>query len=393
MSIESPRVLLDGTAIPADLGGVGRYVDDLAPELLKVGVNLAIVVKERDAEHFSQRLTEARVIPVSGVLDTRPLRMAWEQTGLPELVRKLRPDVLHSPHYTSPVRAGVPVVITLHDATFFSHPEAHSPVKRIFFQTAIKRAVRVADALVVPSAATRDETIRFAGGDPNRFFVAYHGVDRSVFHPVDDAERKRVAAALGLAGRRYVGFLGTLEPRKNVPNLVRGWVQAVRDLDDPPALVLAGGKGWDERVDRALAEVPEGLTVIRPGYLPLEDLPGFLSGCEVLAYPSIAEGFGLPVLEAMSCGAATLTTRLTSLPEVGGDAVAYCEPTADSIADELGSLLEDTPRRARLGDAAIKRAGLFTWEASALSHLEAYQAAMEGPSSSSARVPQGVTPK
>lgn len=376
MSIESPRVLLDGTAIPADLGGVGRYVDDLAPELLKVGVNLSIVVKERDAEHFSQRLTEARVIPVSGALDTRPLRMAWEQTGLPELVRKLRPDVLHSPHYTSPVRAGVPVVITLHDATFFSHPEAHSPVKRVFFQTAIKRAVRVADALVVPSAATRDETVRFAGGDPNRFFVAYHGVDRSVFHPVDDAERKRVAASLGLAGRRYVGFLGTLEPRKNVPNLVRGWVQAVRDLDDPPALVLAGGKGWDEGVDQALAEVPEGLTVIRPGYLPLEDLPGFLSGCEVLAYPSIAEGFGLPVLEAMSCGAATLTTRLTSLPEVGGDAVAYCEPTADSIADELRSLLDDTPRRARLGDAAIKRAGLFTWRASALSHVEAYRAAI-----------------
>lgn len=379
MSIESPRVLLDGTAIPADLGGVGRYVDDLVPELVRVGVNLAIVVKERDAEHFSQRLSDARVIPVSGALDTRPLRMAWEQTGLPELVRKLRPDVLHSPHYTSPVRAGVPVVITLHDATFFSHPEAHSPVKRVFFQTAIKRAVRVADALVVPSAATRDETIRFAGGDPNRFFVAYHGVDRSVFHPVDDAERKRVAAALGLAGRRYVGFLGTLEPRKNVPNLVRGWVQAMRDLDDPPALVLAGGKGWDEGVDRALAEVPEGLTVIRPGYLPLEDLPGFLSGCEVLAYPSIAEGFGLPVLEAMSCGAATLTTRLTSLPEVGGDAVAYCEPTADSIADELRSLLGNAPRRARLGDAAIKRAGLFTWRASALSHVEAYRAAMPQP--------------
>lgn len=377
MSIESPRVLLDGTAIPADLGGVGRYVDDLAPELLKVGVNLAIVVKERDAEHFSQRLTEARVIPVSGALDTRPLRMAWEQTGLPELVRKLRPDVLHSPHYTSPVRAGVPVVITLHDATFFSHPEAHSPVKRVFFQTAIKRAVRVADALVVPSAATRDETIRFAGGDPNRFFVAYHGVDRSVFHPVDDAERKRVAVSLGLAGRRYVGFLGTLEPRKNVPNLVRGWVQAVRDLDDPPALVLAGGKGWDEGVDQALAEVPEGLTVIRPGYLPLEDLPGFLSGCEVLAYPSIAEGFGLPVLEAMSCGAATLTTRLTSLPEVGGNAVAYCEPTADSIADELGSLLEDAPRRARLGAAAVERAGSFTWTASARAHLHAYQTAVE----------------
>lgn len=376
MSIQSPRVLLDGTAIPADLGGVGRYVDDLVPELLEVGVDLAIVVKERDSEHFSHRLPGTRVIPVSGALDARPVRMAWEQTGLPALVRQLQPDVLHSPHYTSPVRPGVPVVITLHDATFFSHPDAHSPLKRVFFQTAIKRAVRVADALVVPSIATRDETIRYAGGSADRFFVAYHGVDRNVFHPVDDAERERVAASLGLVGRRYVGFLGTLEPRKNVPNLIRGWIRAVRDLHDPPALVLAGGKGWDEGVEPALAEVPPHLTVVRPGYLPLEDLPGFLSGCEVLAYPSIAEGFGLPVLEAMSCGAATLTTQLTSLPEVGGDAVAYCEPAADSIASELSALLDDAPLRARLSAAAIERAGLFTWKASARAHLEAYRAAM-----------------
>lgn len=376
MSSQSPRVLLDGTAIPADLGGVGRYVDDLAPELVAAGVDLTVVVKQRDADHFARRLTDARVVSVPGALDSRPVRMLWEQTGLPALVRRLRPDVLHSPHYTSPHRPGVPVVITVHDATFFSHPQAHSRIKRVFFQRAIRRAVRVADAVVVPSIATRDETIGYVGGDPARFFVAYHGVDRSVFHPVDDAERARVVASLGLAGRRYVGFLGTLEPRKNVPNLVRGWVEAVRDLDDPPALVLAGGRGWDEGVDPALAEVPERLTVIRPGYLPLEDLPGFLSGSEVLAYPSIAEGFGLPVLEAMSCGAATLTTRLTSLPEVGGDAVAYCDPTPDSIAAELRALLADPARRARLGAAAIERAGRFTWAASARAHLDAYRSAL-----------------
>ena len=111
-----------------------------------------------------------------------------------------------------------------------------------------------------------------------------------------------------------------------MPNLVRGWTKAVADMPNPPALVLAGGKGWDEDIDPALASVPSHLTVLRPGYLPLEDLPGFLSGCVVLAYPSIAEGFGLPVLEAMSCGAATLTTRLTSLPEVG----ATPSPTATS---------------------------------------------------------------
>jgi len=269
----------------------------------------------------------------------------------------------------------VPVVITLHDATFFSHPQAHSRTKQKFFTFAIRRAIRRAAALVVPSEATRDETIKYAGGDPSQFYVAYHGVDRSIFHPVDDAERARVKKSLGLDGQEYIGFLGTLEPRKNVPNLVRGWTQAVSDLPNPPALVLAGGKGWDEDIDPALAAVPSHLTVLRPGYLPLEDLPGFLSGCLVLAYPSIAEGFGLPVLEAMSCGAATLTTRLTSLPEVGGDAVDYCDITPESIADALTTLMNDPQRRAQLGQAAIARSEEFTWERAAEVHAQAFRAA------------------
>ena len=229
---------------------------------------------------------------------------------------------------------------------------------------------------MVPSEATRDETIKYAGGDASQFYVAYHGVDRDIFHPVDDAERERVKASLGLDGRDYIGFLGTLEPRKNVPNLVRGWVQAVSDRPQPPALVLAGGKGWDEDIEPALASVPSHLTVLRPGYLPLTDLPGFLSGCLVLAYPSIAEGFGLPVLEAMSCGAATLTTRLTSLPEVGGDAVEYCDTDPHSIALALSALLDAPSRRDELSRAAIERSGEFTWERAARVHAQAYRAAV-----------------
>nr|WP_300339407.1 glycosyltransferase family 1 protein [Actinomyces sp.] len=371
------KVLLDATAIPASLGGVGRYVDDLVPELVAEGVQLAMAVQERDVEHFSAKVPQARLFAVPPVFTNRGARMAWEQTGLPELIRRLRPDVLHSPHYTYPALHRVPLVVTLHDATFFSHPQAHTRLKRRFFTRAIRRAVRGADALVVPSAATRDETLRFVDGDPSHFYVAYHGVDTEVFHPVDDAERARVAASLGLEGGDYIGFLGTLEPRKNVPNLVRGWVQAFEHAPEPPALVLAGGKGWDEGIEPALAQVPGHMTVIRPGYLPLEDLPGFLSGSQVLAYPSIAEGFGLPVLEAMACGAAVLTTRETSLPEVGGEAVAYCGTSAESIAQALSDLAADPRRRAALGTAAQERAvsGQFTWRASARAHLEAYHAA------------------
>jgi glycosyltransferase involved in cell wall biosynthesis len=268
------------------------------------------------------------------------------------------------------------VVITLHDATFFSHPDLHGVVKRQFFRAAIRAAVRRADALIVPSAATGAEVRRYVGGDERAFHVVFHGVDTGTFHRVEEAERARVAASLGLGGAPYIGFLGTLEPRKNVPALVRGWVAAVEHMPDPPALVLAGGPGWDRDVDPAIAAVPAHLRVIRTGYLPLEDLPGFLGGAQVLAYPSLGEGFGLPVLEAMACGAVVLTTRELSLPEVGGDAVAYCGTAAESIGAALAELLVDAPRRAELSAAAGTRAASFTWSASAARHIEAYRAAI-----------------
>lgn len=370
------RILLDATAIPPDRGGVGRYVDALLPALAARGVDLVVVCQERDAPGTATLVPDAEIVTAPSWTVGRPARMAWEQVGLPRLLRSTGVDLLHSPHYTMPRHAGVPVVVTLHDATFFSHPELHSPVKGRFFRAAIGTAVRRAAGLVVPSLATRDEVLRYVGGRPEQFRVAYHGVDPDVFRPADDAERVRTRDALGLGDLRYIAFLGTLEPRKNVPALIRGWVRAVGDLDAPPALVLAGGPGWDAAVQPAIDAVPSTLRVLRPGYLPLGELAGFLSGAEVVVYPSLGEGFGLPVLEAMSCGAAVLTTRELSLPEVGGDAVAYCGTDEAGIAVALAGLLADDARRAALSTAAVARAAQFTWAAAADAHIAAFEEAV-----------------
>jgi len=141
--------------------------------------------------------------------------------------------------------------------------------------------------------------------------------------------------------------------------------------------VLAGGGGWSEDVDEAVATVPPHLRLCRPGYLPFADLPGFLGGALVAAFPSRGEGFGLPVLEAMACGVPVLTTQRTSLPEVGGEAVAYTEPDAESIKVALGALLDDPERRAALGAAGHVRAQEFTWAASAAAHLASYKRAAD----------------
>ena len=369
------RVLLDATAVPPDRRGVGRYVDSLVPALVRTGVELRVACRPSDTAHYGE-LSRAEPVPVSRAAERPPSRLVWEQAGFPSVVRRIAPDLLHSPHYTHPLRSRVPLVVTLHDATFFTDPGVHTRVKGPFFRTATRLALRRAACCVVPSQATADELVRAARADASRLQVAHLGVDPAVFAPPSATSVREVRARLGIRDDQgYVAFLGTLEPRKNVPALVRGWVAAARGRANPPALVLAGGSGWDDGLDAAVAEVPPQLTLLRPGYLPVELLGGLLGGAELVAYPSLGEGFGLPVLEAMSCGAAVLTTRRLALPEIGGDAVAYTEPDPASIAAALGGLLDDPHRRGELAAAGMARAAGFTWDACATAHVKAYEKA------------------
>ena len=370
------RVLLDATAVPENRGGVGRYVDQLLPALDARGADVVVVCQQRDAEYYGKIAASADILTAPEATTRRPVRLLWEQTSLPALAERVGADVLHCPHYTMPLRSRVPVVTTLHDATFFTHPEVHQPVKRRFFRSWTKASLSRAARCIVPSRATLDELARVTGGVHGQVDVAHHGVDPATFHRPDVGHVDVARAHLGLRSQRYVAFLGTIEPRKNVPFLIEGWRRAVADMAEPPALVVAGGRGWDTRIDEVLAGVPSHLEVLLPGYLPLELLPGFLGGAEVVAYPSLGEGFGLPVLEAMACGAAVLTTTSLALPEVGGDAVEYTDPTAAGIAAKLRMLLTAPERRAELSTAAIERAGTFTWGASAEQHLRTYARAI-----------------
>jgi glycosyltransferase involved in cell wall biosynthesis len=373
-----PRVLIDATSVPADRGGVGRYVDGLLGALGTHnggGVEVSVVALRTDAERYTRMLPAADVVAAPAAVAHRPARLAWEQTGLPLLAQQVGADVLHSPYYTCPMRAGCPVTVTVHDATFFTEPEHYDKSRRTFFRSAIKTSLRRASRVIVPSKASRDELIRLLNADPARIDVAYHGVDADAFHVPSDEEKARVRARLGLATTDYVAFLGAKEPRKNVPNLIRGWVRAVQDRPTPPALVIAGGQGHDDDIDRAVADVPANLRLLRPGYLRYADLPGFLGGALVAAYPSYGEGFGLPILEAMACGTPVLTTPRLSLPEVGGDAVAYTSEDPDRIATDLAALLDDESRRQTLAKAGVDRAKDFTWESSAEVHVASWSRA------------------
>lgn len=377
------KVSLDVTAVPSSPAGAGRYTVELAGALAALDdPRLLLVSRRNDAARWRQ-VAAGRADVLAAAPSPRPLRLAWEQVVLPSVLRRTRPDVHHGPHYTMPERSPVPVVVTVHDCTYFDHPEWHEPTKVRFFRRAIRIAARRAGALVCVSETTaRDLAAVCPVTAP--VVVAPHGVDHRRFSAVpptpglDDAALQR----LGIdPARRFVLFLGTVEPRKDVPTLVRAfsWLAGDKDNEDV-TLVLAGRRGWGTGpVDQAIAATRQRDRITWTGYVPDDAVPALLRKAAAVAYPSLAEGYGLPALEALACGAPLVTTSGTAMAEIAGDAASLVAPgDADALADALASVLRGAggPEADNRRDAGLARAAGYSWEASAARHIEAYRIAV-----------------
>ncbi|QCR45158.1 glycosyl transferase family 1 [Curtobacterium sp. SGAir0471] len=370
--------MVDATSVPPNRGGVARYISGLLTGLADLDVRVDVVAKPGDLDWLRELSPSHRYHAAPRWTASRPLRFVWEQLGLPRAVRRVGATVLHSPHYTFPVTRASRTVVTLHDATFFSDPAAHSRLKVAFFRTWTRLARRFARATVAPSAATVAELDRLAGPARTGTVVAHLGVDAALFHEPAPAEVAQFRETHGIAAdTEWIAFLGTVEPRKRVPALIAAHRSlAGRSATPVPALLVAGGLGWDEEARRELVAAGD-----RPdaplrylGYLPIDELRAFLGGSRAVVYPSTAEGFGLPVLEAMACRADVLTTDRLAIPEVGGDTVTYTEPEAAPISDALARLLTEAPgARAERIRRAGARADGFTWAACARVHLEVFR--------------------
>ena len=375
-SAVAPRTLLDATAIPQDRRGVGRYLDELVRAFDEP---IIIACQAHDEEQFRMLAPTAVVLPQRGIARAWK-RLLWEQFSLPRLARRVGATVIHSPHYTLPLFTKLTRVVTFHDATFFSDPHVHTPLKRAFFQTWIKVSARLADVIITVSQATANEIAKYADtkGLAKKFRVIHLGVNSEIFHTPSADEVREFSAAVGLDAP-WIGFLGTVEPRKNLPELVRAYSELMNSWDagwgKRPVLALAGGEGWGADLTPVIAASAYSDSIRRLGYIELSQMAAFLGGAQFAVYPSLGEGFGLPVLEAMASGAPMITTRRLALPEVGGDAVLYSEPDAASLTAALRELASQPEERARLTQLGLSRAALFTWAACARSHLAVYSEA------------------
>jgi glycosyltransferase involved in cell wall biosynthesis len=367
-------IYLDVSAAVHRRAGLGRYAESLARAMAPLVPGRLALFYNR--ERGVEPLPGLEGLPSSTVaLGYKPWRLlVWfgqlAHTGFNRLVPEA--VLFHgTEHLLLPLR-GVPTVLTVHDLIFRHLPKQHKPLNRWYLNLAMPLYCRRASHIIAISEQSRRDLVSAYGIGPEKITVIYEAADpRFRVQPPEAVAGVRARYQLP---ERYLLFVGTIEPRKNLTRLLAAFERLLAEgLTD--ALMIVGKRGWlTSDFDAALERSPAKQAVHFPGFVPDEDLPAVYAGAQVLAMPSLYEGFGLPVLEAMACAAPVACSNSSSLPEIAGEAALFFDPAeVDSISDTLRRILRDAHLQAQLRAAGPRRAGQFSWDRAARETLAVYR--------------------
>jgi glycosyltransferase involved in cell wall biosynthesis len=373
------RVGIDATALPSKPVGAGIYTINLVRALhsLDLGYDLVVFATQRGRDVID--LPEKPGFHWVVVPELNPaIRLVWEQVVFPNLVRRDKLDLLHSLHYTKPIYLPCASVVTFHDMTFLIYPQLHTRVKRMIFPLFIRISARQADALIAVSESTRQDSIRLLNLAPKKIFSTPLGVSQGYQQITDPVLLTDVRRKYKLPSG-FILYIGVVEPRKNLPLLIRAYASLVEQGIEEK-LVIAGRYGWmSDEVFELVDRLGLSERVIFTGYIEQYDLPAIYNLASIFVYPTLYEGFGLPVLEAMACGTVVITSAVSSLPEIVADAGVLLPPAdEDALSKAMLRLINDPLERRRLADAGLARAAQFTWRNTALETSKVYRTVAGG---------------
>lgn len=354
--------------------GLGRYSSSLAEALLSQGVTLRVFVNSVEASRLCPPLSELPTYAAGISMRPWRLRVASSYFGAPSVDRVFpHVSLFHATEHLLPKLTRAASVFTLHDTAFVHFPEYYLPRNRIYLRVMIPRFLRRADRVIAVSEYTRDDALRLYGLDPDKVEVIPEGVDGRFSPEVSPERVASVRERYGLPDR-FILYLGTIQPRKNLTTLLEAFA-SIRTQRPQVGLVIAGERGWlYQPFYSRLRELGLDQVVTLAGKVADDDLPAMFNAAEVFAYPSVFEGFGLPPLEAMACGTPVVCSNASSLPEVVGDAGLLVAPRdVRAWVTALAHVLDDDRTRADLRGRGRKRALRFTWDAAAAKTARVYR--------------------
>ncbi len=367
------RIGIDATSIPPNRVGAGNYIYNLVNALAEIDDRNQYFIFINSKLREDWRIEKNNFSFVSIPFSSRSLRILWEQTGLPLQARKLALEILHSPHYTMPIVKSCQSVVTFCDMTFELFPELHEFSKRLIFPLMMRWSANQAERLIAISESTRQDVMRILRVKPERIITIPLAAS-SDYGVIARNRVKEVCNRYQLTVGKYIYYVGALEPRKNVPLLIEAYAKLAYKFPDIP-LVIAGKKGW--MYDEIFAKVKNLNLEERVrflGYVPEQDLIGLYNGTSIFVYPSLYEGFGLPVLEAMQCGAPVVTTNVSSMPEVAGNSALLVAPDdVEGLSKAMQRILSDDQLAKDLSSLGLARSANFSWKNCAQETLQVYE--------------------
>ena len=376
------RIALNTTPLLTPLTGIGQYVWHLANAMAQQGdVKAHYYYGLNWSDTLSQQTLPTRSNALRSIVRAIPyayeLRRWVQSQGFRRHAKALGCELYHEPNFLALPFEG-PMVLTVHDLSWIRYPKAH-PIERVramthHFEPSLNRASQI----IAVSEFVKGEIIEVFGIDPNRIHTIAHGVE-PLFHPRTQDQTRTVMEKFSLVHGNYFLAVGTLEPRKNLVRAIRAYQRLPLRLREKLPLVLAGMKGWlNDELEQEMAPLIAKGQLMLPGYLERDDLATLVAGARALVFPSIYEGFGLPLIEAMASGVPVLTSNVSSLPEVAQDAGILFDPLDEvAIAQAMLTIAEDHALHQELTAKALAMAPSFTWGKCAAETTEVYRLAMK----------------
>ncbi len=367
------RIGIDVSFVTADRVGVDQYLYNLLKNLAKIDTdNSYFLYANKDlpeeftnfGRNFRTVISRNRILP----------RILWVQFVLPGLLKRDGIELLHAPCYVAPARMPCPLVITFHDMVSWLFPQKFRIKHRIVYSLFVPSFAKKADGLIAVSGCTKKDLIRLFRVPEEKVTVIYEGANE-LFKPVDDKTLLENIREKYSLPEKYILYVGMLEPRKNVPVLIRAFKQ-LKDLTGVEhKLVIAGKKGWMfNEIFNTVQLLKLEDEVIFTGYIADKELPLVYGASKLFVYPSTYEGFGLPPLEAMACGVPVIASDVSSIPEITGDAAELVNPgNADELSRAMSKIISDKSLQESMKKKGLERAGMFSWEKTASQTLEVYK--------------------